>query len=179
MHQSKPLLHHTLEQDMDYDVYIEMSKPIRKTYTKLMNQATMAQEIDRVIEEGVKSRLPVYIYVPLDIVTTPLDATRLETPLNITPVNNKEQEDEIVKATLDLIKGSSKPAILADVLAIRHGGKDLVRKLVAQTHFPSYSTPLSKGVVDETSPNYNGVYNGEGEQTKIMKYYLSTLLTLI
>lgn len=152
-----------MEPNMDQDIYIGMSAPIRKTHTKLSNPATMAQEIDRVIEEGVKSRLPVFIYVPLDIVTIPLDATRLETPLNTTVTNSdKQQEDEIVNSTLELIKGSSKPAILADVLAIRHGGKDLTRRLVAATHFPSYSTPLSKGVIDETSPNYSGVYNGEG-----------------
>lgn len=148
---------------MDQDIYIGMSAPIRKTHTKLSNPATMAQEIDRVIEEGVKSRLPVFIYVPLDIVGIPLDATRLETPLNTTITNNKQQEDEIVNSALELIKGSSKPAILADVLTIRHGGRDLTRRLVSATHFPSYSTPLSKGVIDESSPNYNGVYNGEGK----------------
>jgi pyruvate decarboxylase len=152
-----------MEPNMDQDIYIGMSAPIRKTHTKLSNPATMAQEIDRVIEEGVKSRLPVFIYVPLDIVGIPLDATRLETPLNTTITNNKQQEDEIVNSALELIKGSSKPAILADVLTIRHGGRDLTRRLVSATHFPSYSTPLSKGVIDESSPNYNGVYNGEGK----------------
>lgn len=158
------MIHHTMEPNMDQDVYIGMSAPIRKTYTKLSNPATMAQEIDRVIEEGVKSKLPVFIYIPLDTVGIPLDATRLETPLNTTITNaDKQQEDEIVNSALELIKASSKPAILADVLTIRHGGQDLARRLVAATHFPSYSTPLSKGVVHEASPNYNGVYNGEGK----------------
>lgn len=162
MQKARPMIHHTMEPNMDQDIYIGMSAPIRRTYTKLSNPATMAQEIDRVIEEGVKSRLPVFIYVPLDIVGIPLDATRLQTPLNTTVTNaNKEQEDEIVNTTLKLIKASSNPAILADVLTIRHGGRDLTRRLVSATHFPSYSTPLSKGVIDESSPNYNGCYNGE------------------
>jgi pyruvate decarboxylase len=157
------MIHHTMEPNMDQDVYIGMSAPIRKAYTKLSNPATMAQEIDRVIEEGVKSRLPVFIYVPQDIVGIPLDATRLDTRLNTTVRNsNMQQEDNIVNSTLELIKKSSKPAILADVLTIRHGGRDLARRLVAATRFPSYSTHLSKGVIDESSPNYSGVYNGEG-----------------
>jgi pyruvate decarboxylase len=171
-----------MEPNMDQDVYIGMSEPIRKTHTKLTNPATMAQEIDRVIEEGVKSRLPVFIYVPLDIVGIPLDATRLDTPLNTTVTNaNKEQEDEIVNSTLELIKKSSKPAILADVLTIRHGGKDLARRLAAITHFPSYSTPLSKGVIDETLPFYNGVYNGEGKDVKYISLYhsLTTINSLL
>lgn len=161
---ARPLIHHTMEPNMDQDIYIGMSAPIRKTYTKLSNPATMAQEIDRVIEEAVRSRLPVYIYVPMDIVGTPLDASRLDTPLNTTVKNtNAQLEDEVVNATLELIKKSTKPSILADVLTIRHGGKDLARRLAAVTQFPSYGTPLSKGVIDETSPTYNGVYNGEGK----------------
>jgi pyruvate decarboxylase len=171
---AKLMIHHTMEPEMDQDIYIGMSAPIRKTYTKLSDPATMAQEIDRVIEAAVWSRLPVYIYVPLDIVGIPLDATRLETPLNTTVKNtNLQQEDELVNSILELIKKSSNPAILADVLAIRHGGRDLTRRLASATHFPSYSTPLSKGVIDETAPYYNGVYNGEG--TKI-SFFLDAML---
>ena len=66
----------------------------------------------------------------------------------------------MVQKTLELIKSSKRPAILADVLTIRHGGKDLTKKLVELTHFPSYSTPLSKCVIDETSSYFNGLYNG-------------------
>jgi len=151
---------------MDQSVYIGMAAPIRKTYTKLMGEKTMAEEIDCVIEKGVKSRLPVYIYVPLDVVGIPVDATRLETPLNTSIVNeDSKAEDEIVKSTLQLIKGASNPVILGDVLTIRHGGQELARKLAHVTGFATYSTPLGKGVFDETSPAYNGCYNGEGEQS--------------
>lgn len=148
---------------MDHEIYVGMAEPIRKTHTILKNEATMAEEIDRVITEGVKSRLPVYIYIPMDVVGTPLDATRLDTPLDTKIVNTDSQsEDAAVRLTLDLIKKASKPAILADVLTIRHGGKELVKKFVALTNFPVYSTPLSKGVVDETIPQFNGLYNGSG-----------------
>lgn len=149
---------------MDHMIYVGMSEPIRKTHAVLNDEATMAQEIDRVIEEGVRSRLPVFLYVPTDVVGVPLDARRLETPLNTTVKNsNPQAEDRVVQNVLELIKASSKPAILADVLTIRHGGQELTRKLVELTHFPSYSTPLSKGVIDETSPYFNGLYNGQGK----------------
>ncbi|KAN0112244.1 putative pyruvate decarboxylase isozyme 2 [Hyaloscypha variabilis] len=156
------MLHHTMEPGMDHEIYVGMAAPIRKTFTVLKDEKTMAQEIDRVIQEAVWSRLPVYIYVPLDVAGVQLDAKRLETPLKIEVTNpNKEVEDEIVKATLDSIKTASSPAILADVLTIRHGGKKFAEKLMNLTKFPTYSTPLSKGVVDETSPYFNGLYNGE------------------
>lgn len=156
------MLHHTMEPGMDQAIYVEMAGPIRKTYTVLMEEKTMAQEIDRVIEEGVLSRLPVYIYVPMDVAGVQLDAKRLETPLKIEITNSdKDVEEEIIKSTLDQIKAASAPAILGDILSIRHGGKKFVEKLMNLTKFPTYSTPLGKGVVDETSPYFNGLYNGE------------------
>ena len=157
------LLHHTMEPGMDQTIYVGMAEPIRKTHTILTDEKTMAQEIDRVIEAGVKSRLPVYIYIPMDVVGVQIDASRLETPLNTKIVNSDSQlENEVVHSTLELIKNSSWPSILADVLTIRHGGQGLARRLASTTQFPTYATPLSKGVFDETSPTYNGVYNGEG-----------------
>jgi pyruvate decarboxylase len=148
---------------MDYSVYVGMSAPIRKTHTVLDNEATMTQEIDRVIREGVQSRLPVYIFIPMDVPGIQVDAKPLDTPLDLTIKNDRTVEDEVVQLVLNAIKKSTNPAILADVLTTRHGGKELVKSLVDITQFPTYSTPLSKGVVDETHPCYNGVYNGQGK----------------
>ncbi|KAH6717377.1 pyruvate decarboxylase [Leptodontidium sp. MPI-SDFR-AT-0119] len=156
----RALIHHTMEPGMDHAIYIGMSEPVRKTHTFLMDDSTMAEEIDRVIVEGVKSRLPVFIYIPTDVVSVQLDAKRLETPLDTSVQNNVAAEDAVVKSVLDLIKGASNPVILADVLTIRHGGRDLARELVDLTQFQSFSTPLSKGIIDETHPSYGGNYNG-------------------
>ncbi|RFU25684.1 hypothetical protein B7463_g10654, partial [Scytalidium lignicola] len=147
---------------MDQTIYVGMSGPVRKTYTALDDERTMAQEIDRVITTCVQSRLPVYIYVPTDVVAIPLDAFRLATPLDLAVRNkNRAIEDLVVKKILQCIKDSKRPAILVDVLADRHGGKDLVRKLVDLTHFPTYGTCLSKGVIEENSPYFNGIYSGK------------------
>jgi len=97
----------------------------------------------------------------VDVPFVQLDATRLETPLMVAIQNDIKKENVVVNLVLESIKKASNPSILADVLTIRHGGKDLTRKLAALTHFPSYSTPLGKGVIDETSPYYNGLYNGK------------------
>lgn len=147
---------------MDHGIYIGMSEPVRKAHTFLWDDSTMASEIDRVIIEGVKSRLPVFIYIPVDAVAVQLDATRLETPLDTAVKNEASVEDEIVKGVVELIKTAKNPVILADVLTIRHGGRELARQLVDLTNYQSFSTPLSKGVVNETHPSYGGLYNGTG-----------------
>ncbi len=161
------MLHHTIEPNMDHAIYIKMADPIRKDHAYLMEDSTMADEIDRVIVACVRSRLPVYIYVPTDVVSVQLDANRLETPLDTTVRNaDSKTEDEIVSKVLSLIAEASNPTILADVLAIRHGGLELTKKLAEITHLPSFSTPLSKGVIDETAPYYYGLYNGKGMHSR-------------
>jgi len=49
---------------------------------------------------------------------------------------------------------------VADVLTIRHGGRELARELVDLTKFQAFGTPLSKGIIDETHESYGGLYNG-------------------
>jgi len=162
MQRNRVMLHHTMEPNMDHAIYIKMADPIRKDHAYLMEDSTMADEIDRVIVACVRSRLPVYIYVPTDVVSVRLDANRLETPLDTTVRNaDSKTEDEIVSKVLSLVAEASNPTILADVLAIRHGGLELTKKLAEITHLPSFSTPLSKGVIDETAPYYYGLYNGK------------------
>ena len=148
---------------MDHAIYIQMAAPIRKDHAYLMEDKTMAEDIDRVIISCVQSRLPVYIYVPADVVSVQLDAKRLDTPLNTLITNpDSKTEDKIVESVLSLIEKAANPTILADILAIRHGGLQLTKQLAELTSFPSFSTPLSKGVIDETKPYYNGCYNGQG-----------------
>jgi pyruvate decarboxylase len=159
----RALIHHTMKPGMDHATYIGMSEPIRATHTFLMEDAKMAEEIDRVIVEGVKSRLPVFIYIPVDVVAVRLDVKRLETKLDTRVINESTTEDEIVKDLLELIAKAENPVILADVLTIRHGGRELAREFVDLSQFQAFSTPLSKGVIDETHPSYGGNYNGTGK----------------
>ncbi|KAJ9629258.1 hypothetical protein H2204_008898 [Knufia peltigerae] len=162
MQKARVMLHHTMEPNMDHAIYIKMADPIRKDHAYLMEDNTMADDIDRVIVSCMHSRLPVYIYVPTDVVSVQLDAKRLETPLDLTLRNpDAKTEDQIVQKILSSVATASNPSILADVLAIRHGGLDLTKKLAQITHFPSFSTPLSKGVIDETASYYYGLYNGQ------------------
>lgn len=147
---------------MDHTIFVGMSKPISRTYALLNNEETATQEIDRVIIECVHSRLPVFIYVPTDVVNIPVNSRALSTPLDTAVQNSdKDAESTVVKKVLKALKNATKPAILADVLAIRHGARNLTRKLVDVTHFQTFATPMSKGIVDENSPHYNGVYSGQ------------------
>jgi pyruvate decarboxylase len=70
------------------------------------------------------------------MVGEPLDAKRLETPLDLTPPHSDAAENEVVKKILEEIYNSKNPMILADVLTARFHSTPEVRKLVEITQFP-------------------------------------------
>ncbi|KAF3929001.1 hypothetical protein ABW19_dt0208322 [Dactylella cylindrospora] len=157
----KVMIHHTLEANPDHGAYRGMSEPIRAASAFLDDEATMASEIDRVLIAAMKTRLPVFLFVPTDVVDTPLNATRLETPLDITHrTSDPKVEDKIVEKIIKAIEQSKAPCILADVLAKRHAATEQVRQLMKLSGYQSFSTILGKGLVDETSPQFGGMYNG-------------------
>ncbi|KAK6344540.1 hypothetical protein TWF696_008174 [Orbilia brochopaga] len=160
LQENKIMIHHTLEANPDHGVYRGMSEPIRAASAFLNDEATMASEIDRVLITAIKTRLPVYLFVPTDVVETPLNATRLEQPLDLNLSTKPDVEDLIVKKILDAIEKSEKPCILGDVLAKRHAVTNETRRLIQLAGYPAFSTILGKGLVDETSPEFGGLYNG-------------------
>ena len=79
---------------------------------------------------------PVYIFLPLDMVSEPLDATRLDKPLDLTPPRNESVEEDLVQKILDAIYSAKNPMILVDVITARFHCTPIVRKLVDITQFP-------------------------------------------
>ena len=70
------------------------------------------------------------------MVAEPLDATRLDIPLNLTPPTNSHLEREVISKIVDAIYNAKNPMILADVLTARFHCTPEVRELVDITQFP-------------------------------------------
>jgi pyruvate decarboxylase len=83
----------------------------------------------------IKSQ-PVYIFLPLDIVSQPVDASRLSTPLDLSHIKDDKVEDELVSQIAQAVLSAKKPVILADVFTSRFQCTQEVRQLVEVTQFP-------------------------------------------
>jgi hypothetical protein len=70
------------------------------------------------------------------MVSEPLDATRLEKPLDLNPPRNESVEEDLVKKILDAIYKAKNPMILVDVITARFHCTPQVRQLVDITQFP-------------------------------------------
>ena len=51
----------------------------------------------------------------------------------------------------------------------RHGVLSEVADLIDTTKLPVFVTPMGKGSVDETNPQYGGVYVGSGSHPDVIK----------
>ncbi|KAI5842474.1 thiamine diphosphate-binding protein [Morchella snyderi] len=161
------LLHHTLGNG-DFRVFEKMSENISVTQTLLDDHSKAADEIDRVLSAcWVKAR-PVYIGLPTDMVFKTVDASRLETPLDLSiPPNNEETEDAVVSEICELIYKSKNTIILADACAIRHRVLDELHELIERTELPAFVSPMGKGAINEESSSFGGVYVGDASRDDV------------
>ncbi|KAH8727277.1 thiamine diphosphate-binding protein [Phaeosphaeriaceae sp. PMI808] len=156
------LLHHTLGNG-DFTVFSRMSKEISCAVSMLNNQHEAAMLIDNAIRECILHSRPVYISLPSDMVQQKIDGDRLNTPLELEyPPNDQEAEDYVVDVVLKSLHAAKNPVIVVDGCAIRQRALKETHELVEKSGIPTFVAPMGKGAVDETLPNYGGVYAGNG-----------------
>jgi pyruvate decarboxylase len=91
-----------------------------------------------------------------------MTADLLKTEINLTlPKNDAETEGEVLNTILEIIYKAKNPVVLADACSIRHHVIPEVHELLEKLKIPCFVTPMGKGAIDETHPQYGGVYIGE------------------
>lgn len=161
------LLHHTLGNG-DFTVFANMSRQISCAVSMLNDVHEAATLIDDAIQECYLQSRPVYISLPTDIVQKKVDGDRLKTPLNLEyPPNDLAKEDYVVDVVLRYLHAAKNPVILVDARAIRHRALEETHKFIKKSGMPTFVAPMGKGAVDETLPNYGGVYAGDGSNAGV------------
>ncbi|KAF2026732.1 pyruvate decarboxylase [Setomelanomma holmii] len=172
------LLHHTLGNG-DFTVFSRMSREISCAVSMLNDQHEAATLIDNAIRECILKSRPVYISLPSDMVQKKIDGARLDTPLDLDyPPNDPEAEDYVVDVVLKYLHEAKNPVIVVDGCAIRHRALKETHDLVKKSGIPTFVAPMGKGAVDETLPNYGGVYAGDGSNAGVKERVESADLVL-
>ncbi|MGH1978187.1 alpha-keto acid decarboxylase family protein [Rothia sp. L_38] len=149
-------MHHTLG-DGDFKHFMRMASEVSAAVAAL-HPATAATDIDRVIRTAVIHRKPGYLMLPVDVSTMP--ATPPSCPLDVdSHVSSPDIETLFKEAVTDFMRGKS-VTVLADIMAERLGAVQDVRALVTETKFPFASLMWGKAVLNETEPNFAGIYVG-------------------
>lgn len=144
-------------------MYREMAGKISVDTTVLMDPRTAPAEIDRCLTAMMQQSRPVYIGVPVDMSHLECDGSALKTPLEtaLSP-NDARLEKRVVSKLREWMETSKQPIIIVDGNAVRNNVADKCRVLSQLTGFPTFTTYMGKGGVDETTPNFGGLYTGAG-----------------
>ncbi|KDQ62391.1 hypothetical protein JAAARDRAFT_30294 [Jaapia argillacea MUCL 33604] len=158
---NKPMLHHTLG-DGRFDAYTKAAEQFTVSQATLMNKTTAAYEIDRVLNDCITTRRPVYLTLPTDICYEKIPSDRLKVHLtSIPPENDEDVETFVLDEIVKLVETAGQDVvILVDACAGRHHVKAELKDLLTKTHFPVYAAPMGKSVVSESYDRYGGIYVG-------------------
>ena len=161
------LLHHTLGNG-NFQVFADMSTNISCAMAKLTNPYDATASIDHALKECWIHSRPIYITLPTDMVQKKVEGERLKTPINLDPPQVEvEKEDYVVDVVLKYLRESKNAVILVDACTIRHRVLEEARDLIVKSKLPTFVAPMGKGAVDETLPNYGGVYAGTGSNAGV------------
>ncbi|KAF2796696.1 pyruvate decarboxylase [Melanomma pulvis-pyrius CBS 109.77] len=154
------MIHHSLGPFPDHKVYEKISQHVRAAHCWLDNLTTAERDIDRVFHDCHEKSLPVYIFVPMDMVN--LLVLPSSTPsFHRAPIVDYADEAAAVATITSMIYESRMPVVIVDALVARHNVIDIARKLVHLLQFPTFSTSMGKSIIHETHPYFHGIYNGQ------------------
>lgn len=149
-------LHHSLG-DGDFEHFVRISREITCAQANLM-PATACREIDRVLSEVREQKRPGYILLSTDV-------ARFETeppgaPLTrYTGGTSPRARSMFVDAATHLI-GDQRLTVLADLLVHRLQAVKELEALLAADVVPYATLMWGKSLLDESSPNFLGIYAG-------------------
>ena len=135
--------------------------------------------VDNALRECWLQSRPVYITLPTDMVQKKVEGERLKTDIDMSVLAvDEEKEEYVVDVVLKSLAAAKKPVILVDACAIRHRVLEETRAFITKSNLPVFVAPMGKGAVDETLPNYGGLYAGDGSNEGVQEKVESADLVL-
>lgn len=162
---NEPMLHHKVK---SFSTQKEIFEKITETAIVIEKELTAFQQIDDTLETCWRSKRPVYIELPADMVNVVPQYPYSCDIANQT--SNKAALEEALNEVIEKIKKSKQPVILAGVEIHRYGLAQELAKLINKTGIPVAVTLLGKSVVSEKQDSFIGVYEGAMGRAETQQY---------
>ena len=159
------ITHHNLG-DTNYDRYQAISGAAC-CVSAVLTPDNCIEELERVIREALRQSMPAYIVISevnglMPVIGTPVSGAPLA---DIKRQRSDPQElTAAVTAILAALAGAQHPVALATDLTSRYGVRDKAAELITKANLPVAVTSYDKGVIDESLPQYLGLYAAENSQ---------------
>ena len=132
-------------------------------------------ELERVIREALRQSMPAYIVISqvnglMPVIGTPVAGRPLA---QVTRQRSDARElDAAVMALATRFAAAKKPAALVTTLVARYGLRQDAADFVTKANLPFAVTPNDKGVLDESLPQYVGLYAGDGSSPPAVRDFI-------
>jgi len=159
------ITHHNLG-DTNYDRYQAISGAAC-CVSAVLTPDNCIEELERVIREALRQSMPAYIVISevnglMPVIGTPVNGVALA---EIKRQRSDPQElAAAVAAILAALAAAEHPLALATALTSRYGVRDKAAELITKANLPVALTSYDKGVIDESLPQYLGLYAAENSQ---------------
>lgn len=160
---ARRIVHHTLG-DGDFEHFLRMSREITCAQANLA-PATATREIDRVLSEVREQKRPGYLLLATDVARFPTEPPHTPLP-RYTGGTSPRALSLFTDAAAQLI-GEHRLTVLADVLVHRMGCVEELDKLLASDTVPHATLMWGKSLVDESTPNFLGIYAGAASEGSV------------
>lgn len=120
-------------------------------------------EMERVIREALNHSAPAYIIVPMDYALMPINGTPIKGS-TLASVKRSKSDPSSLEAALDFlidkIKTAKSIVCLPSNLVASYGLVDQLIEFLNKSNMAFASSPMGKGLISESHPNYLGIYSG-------------------
>src|ERR1700676_1880908 len=154
-------MHHTFG-DGVFGNFVDISAQAACCHA-VINPDNCVVEMERVILEARRNNQPAYIVVPGDYALAPF------TPTEVSPVTLKSGEASLKKAVAAIaerVRGAKSIVAFPAFPLSRLGLQKEARQAIEALGCPFATTPMEKCIIDESHPQFAGVYAGAGSAEK-------------
>jgi len=161
------IVHHTLGNG-EFDLFVKMTQPA-VCASAILTPENAAAEMERLINAAVNHRRPVYLAIPADYAKAPLLGAGAVAPAPA-PASDPGALEAVVNAIAEKLAQAETAAILAGYLIPRLGLSSEALALVEATGLPFATMFMDKTALDESHPQYIGMYDGRLMNPEIREF---------
>jgi TPP-dependent 2-oxoacid decarboxylase len=172
---NSPFLHHLIprqENARGVNTQLEILSKITVAQACLTDPLTAPAEIQRVLNEAVWQKRPVYIELPRDLVSRELQA------ISFPPIYPPQGDAALLKQKLNAAKAlfehAKHPLIWVGHEVLRLKIAEQILLFAEKWHIPIATSLLGKSAFDENHPLVIGVYQGDLSRPEVARYVKQT-----
>jgi indolepyruvate decarboxylase len=156
------ITHHNLG-DTNYSRFVPISSTAAGV-SAVLTPTNCVEELERVIREALRLSKPAYIAISELSGYSPL----VGTPVTGKPLAEIKRQQSVpqelenaIGSILARLEKAKNPVAIVTALTARYGLRDRVHELLSKINLPTAIAPAEKGSLDESIPQFIGLYHGD------------------